>query len=71
MLPLYTRISSWIAWYISNTEKMYIIFSHLGRVKKRIEGEGEWDVREEMFGRLFNGARRCIELPSNKIEAIQ
>ena len=38
--------------------------------KKLLEGEGEWDTRKEILGWVFDGARRCIELPTHKIEAI-
>ena len=38
---------------------------------KRLEdGEGEWDVRKEILGWVFDGARRCIELPIKKLDAI-
>ena len=32
-------------------------------IKKLLEGEGTWDVRKEILGWVFDGARRCIELP--------
>ena len=38
--------------------------------KKLLEGEGEWDTRNEILGWVFDGARRCIELPPSKLEAI-
>ena len=39
-------------------------------LKKLEEGEGEWDVRKEILGWVFDGARRCIELPVKKLDAI-
>lgn len=39
--------------------------------KKLLEKEGEWDVRKEILGWVFDGARRCIELPIKKIEAMR
>ena len=39
-------------------------------LKKLLEGEGTWDARKEILGWVFNGARRCIELPTKKLDAI-
>ena len=38
--------------------------------KKLLEGEGEGDVRKEILGWVFDGRRRCIELPTTKFDAI-
>ena len=32
--------------------------------KKLLEGEGQWDVRKEILGWGFDGARRYIEFPT-------
>ena len=37
---------------------------------KLLEGEGEWDIRKETLGWIFDGARRCIELPPKNLESI-
>jgi len=34
--------------------------------KKLLEGKGKWDIRKEIIGWVFNGARRYIELPTAK-----
>ena len=39
-------------------------------LKKLLEGEGTWDVRKEILGWVFDGARRCIELPPKKLDDI-
>ena len=39
-------------------------------LKKLEEGDGEWDVRKEILGWMFDGARRCIELPIKKLDTI-
>ena len=39
-------------------------------LKKLKEGDGQWAVRTELLGWIFDGATRCIELPSTKVEAI-
>jgi hypothetical protein len=39
-------------------------------IKKLTQGDGLWDVRKEILGWIFDGARRCIELPAAKIEQI-
>ena len=38
--------------------------------RKNMEGEGEWDIRKEILGCVFDGARRCIKLPTAKLNAI-
>ena len=38
--------------------------------KKLLEGEGEWDTRKEILGWVFDGARRCIELPPKKMASM-
>ncbi len=39
-------------------------------MKKLLEGEGIWEVRKEILGWIFDGARRCIELADRKCKAI-
>jgi len=39
-------------------------------LKKLLEEEGTWDVREDILGWVFDGAKRCIELPPKKLDAI-
>lgn len=38
--------------------------------KKLEKGEGAWDICKEILGWVFDGARRCIELPREKAEKI-
>ena len=38
--------------------------------KELLEGEGEWDVRKEILGWVFDGARRCIKIPTKKLDTI-
>lgn len=38
--------------------------------KKLQKGEGTWDVRKEILGWLFDGARWCIEFPPEKANKI-
>jgi hypothetical protein len=37
-------------------------------MKKLLQGDGLWDNRKEILGWLFDGATRCIELPTDKQE---
>jgi hypothetical protein len=39
-------------------------------IKKLNQGDGLWKTRKELLGWVFDGARRCIELPTNKVENI-
>jgi hypothetical protein len=39
-------------------------------VKKLIAGDGVWAVRKEILGWLFDGVRRCIQLPESKVTAL-
>jgi hypothetical protein len=39
-------------------------------LKKLTQGDGLWAVRKELLGWVFDGARRCIELPIDKVEKI-
>jgi hypothetical protein len=39
-------------------------------LKKLNQGDGLWETRKEILGWVFDGARRCIELPSEKIAKI-
>jgi hypothetical protein len=39
-------------------------------IKKLKQGDGLWAVRKEILGWVFDGARRCIELPMVKRERI-
>ena len=39
-------------------------------IKQLLEEEGTWDVRKEILGWVFDGAKRCIELLVKKLEAI-
>jgi hypothetical protein len=36
-------------------------------MKKLLQGDGLWTVRKEILGWVFDGARRCIELPPDKV----
>ena len=38
--------------------------------KKLLEGEGLWEVRKEILGWVFDGATRCIELATKKVDTI-
>jgi hypothetical protein len=40
-------------------------------LKKLRQGDGMWDIRKEILGWIFDGAKRCIELPPDKVERIQ
>jgi hypothetical protein len=40
-------------------------------MKKLLQGDGLWEHRKEILGWLFDGATRCIELPSDKQDRIQ
>jgi len=35
-----------------------------------LEGEGAWDIQKEILGLVFDGTKRCINLPVKKLEAI-
>lgn len=39
-------------------------------LKKLRQGDGLWETRKELLGWVFDGARRCIELPPNKVASI-
>jgi hypothetical protein len=39
-------------------------------LKKLKEGDGLWSVRKEILGWVFDGAKRCIELPTAKVDSI-
>jgi hypothetical protein len=39
-------------------------------LKKLKQGDGLWTTRKELLGWIFDGARRCIELPPDKIERL-
>ena len=39
-------------------------------LKKLMDGEGLWDVQKEIFGWMFNGASRCIEITKGRQETI-
>ena len=39
-------------------------------LKKLHQGEGTWDTGKEILGWVFDGARRCIELPASKVERL-
>jgi hypothetical protein len=39
-------------------------------LKKLKQGDGLWTARKEILGWVFDGARRCIELPPDKVEKI-
>ena len=39
-------------------------------LKKLNQGDGLWATKKEILGWVFDGARRCIELPSEKIATI-
>jgi len=38
------------------------------RIKKILEGEGQWDIRKEILGWVFDGIRRCIGLPPENLD---
>jgi hypothetical protein len=50
------------------------ITNHAGEdpiaLKKLKQGDGLWTVRKEILGWVFDGARRCIELPPEKVDKI-
>jgi len=35
-----------------------------------LEGEGPWDIQKETLGWVFDGVKRCIEIPFKKLKAI-
>jgi hypothetical protein len=39
-------------------------------LKKLKQGDGLWTTRKELLGWIFDGAKRCIELPPDKIEKL-
>jgi hypothetical protein len=39
-------------------------------MKKLQQGDGLWTARKEILGWVFDGARRCIELPQDKVDKI-
>jgi len=39
-------------------------------LKKLKQGKGLWEARKEILGWVFDGARRCIELPEDKVNKI-
>jgi hypothetical protein len=39
-------------------------------IKKLKQGDGLWATRKELLGWVFDGARRCIELPPDKVERL-
>jgi hypothetical protein len=39
-------------------------------LKKLKMGDGLWTTRKELLGWIFDGARRCIELPTEKLASI-
>jgi hypothetical protein len=39
-------------------------------IKKLKQGDGLWATRKELLGWVFDGAKRCIELPADKVERI-
>jgi hypothetical protein len=39
-------------------------------LKKLRQGDGLWETRKELLGWVFDGTRRCIELPPNKVASI-
>jgi hypothetical protein len=39
-------------------------------LKKLKQGEGTWETRKEILGWVFDGARRCIKLPQNKVQQL-
>jgi hypothetical protein len=39
-------------------------------LKKLQQGDGLWEVRKEILGWVFDGAKRCIALPEAKIDSI-
>jgi len=43
---------------------------HPVSMKKLLEGDGVWDVRKEILGWMFDGAKRCIELPEDKVTSL-
>jgi hypothetical protein len=40
-------------------------------LKKLHQGDSMWDIQKEILGWIFDGAKRCIELPPDKVEHIQ
>jgi hypothetical protein len=36
-------------------------------IKKLKQGDGLWATRKELLGWVFDGAKRCIELPPDKV----
>ena len=38
--------------------------------KKLAQGDGLWAIRKEILGWVFDGAKRCIELPPDKVEKL-
>jgi hypothetical protein len=38
--------------------------------KKLAQGDGLWELRKEILGWVFDGARWCIELPPEKVDGI-
>jgi hypothetical protein len=39
-------------------------------IKKLIAGNKVWAVQKEILGWLFDGVRRCIQLPESKVTAL-
>jgi hypothetical protein len=39
-------------------------------IKKLKQGDGLWETRKELLGWVFDGAKRCIELPQDKVDKI-
>ena len=39
-------------------------------MKKLLAGDGVWEVRKEILGWLFDGLRRCIQLPEDKVKSL-
>ena len=39
-------------------------------LKKLLNGEGVWAIRKEILGWVFDGAKRCIELPAGKADKL-
>jgi hypothetical protein len=50
------------------------VTSHAGEdpvsIKKLKQGDGLWATRKELLGWVFDGAKRCIELPQDKVDKI-
>jgi hypothetical protein len=38
--------------------------------KKLEQGDGLWAVRKDILGWVFDGAKRCIELPQDKVDKL-